>query len=386
MIFYKRSFMPRYNFDQQFFKYFQQLDRKLLARSLNLGGSPYGGGSPPGGFIGYLPQDRVSYDTVELESNATPASGISLVDNLNHIRYRLGAIEGTVVGSGGGVNIYEDDVLVASDVTLINFEGGVTVIDEGSNKATINITGSALDEKVKISANDTTANYLFPKLTEGTNITITEVDDGGNETIEIAYTGIATDEKVKISDNDTTIGYLDGKIIAGTYVTLVQVNDGGDEQLQINCTASGISGPDELIKISSNDTTAEYLETKITSGDGIILSVLYEGINEQIEINSKGLVVVSSGDTTLDYLAEKIHGGTGIGVYIVDGGGDESIEIDFQGIVIEQDDFLISDVILTLNFEGDVVVTDNGGGRATVNVTTSGIGGDMDMIAIQVFC
>lgn len=377
--------MPiRYAFENQFFRYLQQLDRKWYVRPLNLGSSYNGTGGPPGGFIGYLPQDRVSYDDIEVASSGIPASGISLVDNMNHIRYRLNSLE--TGGISGGITFQEDDVTVASGVTIANFEGGVTVTDNGGNKVTIDIAGSLTDEKTKVSANDTTANYLFPKLTAGADISVTELNNGGDETVEIAYTGIATDEFVKISVNDLTTGYLDGKIIAGTYVTLVQVNDGGDEQLQINCTASGISGPDELIKISSNDTTAEYLETKITSGDGITINVLYEGINEQLEINSDGMVAVSSGDTTLDYLAEKIHGGIGIGVYVVDSGGDESIEIDFQGMGIEQDDSLIASDIDTLNFEGDVIVTDNGGGRATVNVTTSGIGGDMDMIAIQVFC
>ena len=384
--------MPRYNFDQQFFKYFQQLDRKLLARSLNLGGSSSGAGGPPGGFIGYLPQDRVSYDTVELESNATPASGISLVDNLNHIRYRLGAIEGTVVGSGGGVNIYEDDVLVASDVTLINFEGGVTVIDEGSNKATIDITGSAADGKVKISANDTTSNYLNPKLTAGTSISITEVNNGGNETLAVAYTGISTDELLKISNNDATSGYLDGKLLAGTNVQLVQVSDGGDEQLQINVVGSGIVGPDEKIKISSNDTTAEYLQTKLTSGDSIILSILSEGLNEQISIDNKGLLAISVNDSDLDFLNGKLIAGSGITLTELNDGGDETLRIDctasgvFTGIDVEEDNVLVASAVTVLNFEGSVSVVDDTGGHVTVTVTASGVGGDMDMIAIQVFC
>lgn len=85
--------MPRYAFDQQFFRYLQQLDRKVLARALNLGGSAYGAGGPAGGFIGYLPQDRISYDSAELASDAVPASGISIIDNLNHIRKRLEDVE-----------------------------------------------------------------------------------------------------------------------------------------------------------------------------------------------------------------------------------------------------------------------------------------------------
>lgn len=63
-------------------------------------GGPSGGvGGPPGGFIGYLPQRRVAYDATEAETPAVTVSG-SLVDNLNHIRFRLRAVEQGMVISG----------------------------------------------------------------------------------------------------------------------------------------------------------------------------------------------------------------------------------------------------------------------------------------------
>jgi len=232
--------MGRYQYDQNLFKYFSQMERKFYARPLNLGGSPYGLGSPAGGFVGYLPQNRVSYDTDELESDVVPASGISLIDNMNHIRYRLNALE------VGGITFQEDDITVASGVTIANFEGGVTVTDNGGNKVTIDIAGSLTDEKVKISANDTTSNYLLSKIAEGTGITITEVDDGGNEQVEITCT--VSGELVKVSANDTTSGYLNGKLVAGTGITLNELTDGGNETLRVDCTvtASGITGEVEF--------------------------------------------------------------------------------------------------------------------------------------------
>jgi len=45
-------------------------------------------GGPPGGFIGYLPQTRVTYDYSELKASGI-ASSPTLLDNLNHIRYKL---------------------------------------------------------------------------------------------------------------------------------------------------------------------------------------------------------------------------------------------------------------------------------------------------------
>jgi hypothetical protein len=46
------------------------------------------------------------------------------------------------------------------------------------------------DNKVKVTSNDTTADYLLPKLQAGANITLTEINDGGNEKVEIAATGV----------------------------------------------------------------------------------------------------------------------------------------------------------------------------------------------------
>lgn len=73
------------------------------ARPLFLGGysgANGGVGSPPGGYIGYLPQSKSAFDTTEAEVWTMPSSGISLVTNLNRIRYRIAALE---TGGGGGV-------------------------------------------------------------------------------------------------------------------------------------------------------------------------------------------------------------------------------------------------------------------------------------------
>ena len=54
------------------------------------------------------------------------------------------------------------------------------------------------------------------------------------------YTGSAwvsiesnTDQSVKVSSNDTTAGFLNGKLVAGTAITLTEGNDGGNETLTI---------------------------------------------------------------------------------------------------------------------------------------------------------
>ena len=82
--------------------------KEIQYRPLVLGGwsgSNGGTGGPPGGFIGYLPQTRVAYDTTEAEDCTIP-SGItpSLLHNLNKIRCRIKNIENSL-STGSGVNI-----------------------------------------------------------------------------------------------------------------------------------------------------------------------------------------------------------------------------------------------------------------------------------------
>ena len=45
-----------------------------------------------------------------------------------------------------------------------------------------------------------------------------------------------TDVKVLVSSNDSTAGYLNGKLVAGTAITFTENNDGSNETLTINAT------------------------------------------------------------------------------------------------------------------------------------------------------
>lgn len=153
--------------------------RTVKASPLMLGATASGTGGPPGGFVGYLPQARVTYDTAELETDYTPLSGMSLLDNLNHIRYRIGLVElgvpsggitnfldlldtpNTYTGnigkavvvnatedgldfvssvSGGSIDILDSsgDIIVAS-ATSIQFIGASVVLDEIDNRAVVTV-------------------------------------------------------------------------------------------------------------------------------------------------------------------------------------------------------------------------------------------------------
>lgn len=134
------------NFESQLFQYLENLKNNLRTQPMFLGGtgSWSGGiGGPPGGFIGYLPQTRVAYDFGESASNYTPASGMSLWDNLNHIRYRIQTLEdGGITPSGTSTTLIveEDGTIVASGVYILNFVGA-TVTETSTGVADIEIIG-----------------------------------------------------------------------------------------------------------------------------------------------------------------------------------------------------------------------------------------------------
>ena len=82
-------------FDYLLAEYISNTRRRFGIDPNFLGGveGPAGGtGSPPGGFVGQLVQTQVTYDTTEAAVYTTSGSS-SLLDNLNHIRYRLESLE-----------------------------------------------------------------------------------------------------------------------------------------------------------------------------------------------------------------------------------------------------------------------------------------------------
>lgn len=132
-------------FEQQLFEYFSAFQRNIMAQPLMLGGAPGSGGGyggRPGGFTGYLPQTRVAYDMSEDATLITVTSGQSLLDNLNHIRARIQTLE---TSSGlADLQIQMNDILIATGVTIVNFEGAVNVVDNGGGKVTVTISGNTV--------------------------------------------------------------------------------------------------------------------------------------------------------------------------------------------------------------------------------------------------
>lgn len=99
----------------------------------------------------------------------------------------------------------------------------------------------------------------------------------GNEIVP----GAATDELAKISSNDTTAGYLNGKLVAGSGIVLTENNNGGNETLTISANAVDL---DVKVSVSANDTTAGYLNGKLVAGTGITFTENNNGGDETLTV------------------------------------------------------------------------------------------------------
>jgi len=131
------------------------------ARPLFLGGiSSYSGGagSPPGGYLGVLPQTRVAFDMTEAASSGISPSG-SLLDNLNRIRHDIQESRVRVLSIG----MVEKDV----PVTVKNGTVGIPITPEVSGYS-ISYVGAFVNEKGVAGSTD----IQVVRRREGSNINV----------------------------------------------------------------------------------------------------------------------------------------------------------------------------------------------------------------------
>lgn len=170
------------------------VDQKHLqtrVERLWLGGDsgPSGGqGLRPGGFIGQLIQRAVTYDTTEA---ATLAGSGTLVDNLNHIRYNISLMSGTLASGFLG--------LVDTPDTYIGQAGRVVVVNE---------TEDGLEFTDTIAAGGNTVIEAVWRWDTDAGINILELPDRA----EIIY---------MLSNNGSIVDYLQYELSDdGFYITL----------------------------------------------------------------------------------------------------------------------------------------------------------------------
>lgn len=206
----------------------------------------------------------------------------------------------------------------------------------GRQNANWVVVPTAVDEKVKVNATDTTTGFLEDKSVGRYSIQSLTIDQGGGNLGRAhnlvgdtstpgnsKYYGTSsggvrgfhdlpsgtTDEKVKVSSDDTATAFLSEKLIASASgsITFTTANPGGNETyspLLTNDAASpgnnklygtnpvgvkgwydqpgGGGGTDELVKITAADTTENYLNAKLVAANSLRFQIANPGANEQL--------------------------------------------------------------------------------------------------------
>lgn len=78
--------------------------------------------------------------------------------------------------------------------------------------------------------------------------------------------------KVKVSSNDTTAGYLNGKLVAGSNITLTEGNDAGDETLTIASTSTAQYVPVRQTVLAGAVDSSGYANF-LSAGTGLSVNV-----------------------------------------------------------------------------------------------------------------
>ena len=218
-------------------------DMKMLSGTkLYLGGttsSGGGSGGPPGGFIGQLPQTRVTFDLSESSSALVPDSGMSLVHNLNRIRSgltvyplydpvnymvtysgnlndHLEGIDSALAAAGAPGHIIQYTATSAPQRTKLNFVGpGVGIADDVGNNATIVTISGNLGEGHVIQDEG------FP-LTQRTNLnfigdSVEVTDDAINNTTIVTITASGVMNSYILLQNQQPQGVSAGTFTSGAW-------------------------------------------------------------------------------------------------------------------------------------------------------------------------
>lgn len=200
-------------------------------QTLNLGGvsgASGGGGGPLGGFTGQLPQKRVAYDTSE-EAKLTTASGSgSLLDNLNHIRYK-------------------SKVQITTSEPAVTFPGQTWVNTTSGPPYPLSIRNASNDGWLETSKN-LASSILFT------------IDGGGSNITGGIKGDIVVDFNCEIN-SATLLADQPGAITVDVWKTNYDNFPPTDSN---SITMSGIILPSG---IKSKDTTLQNWTTSITAGD-----------------------------------------------------------------------------------------------------------------------
>lgn len=156
-------------------------------------------------------------------------------------RGRSGQLIGKITAAGDAAGYYDVVQMVWDGAAWDTVASGLTWDGEAGN----------LPEVYEINALEglPADTIVFPYLVGAS--------DGSFQWVFAAGGGGPDENKVMVSANDTTPNYLLNKLVAGTYIDLTENNDGGDETITIDVDlteVSGYNGSNDQVLVNESGT------------------------------------------------------------------------------------------------------------------------------------
>jgi hypothetical protein len=131
--------------------------------------------------------------------------------------------------------------------------------------------------------------------------------------------GGGLDEKAKVTSNDTAGDYLKLKLAAGTGVTLEEINDGGYETLRINASGAGGGAPVDAPYITSASHATLTAERVATQSNTVAWDFATAGqakanARTQLSLTSDAAGLKLQGDAAAPTINSKFYGADASGV------------------------------------------------------------------------
>jgi hypothetical protein len=199
------------------------------------------------------------------------------------------------------------DPVMIDNIRKLNYF--IQEVIKNNNKLNLNYSST---DKVKVSANDLLSGTLDTKLAAGTNITLTQLNDGNNESLRITAGGGAHTALSDMPDTGGTNTNHDTRYVAqqGTSAPTVPAPyegmfwyDTDEPEPEIFLIGDGAAGVDFQIKVDgeTNDGVITWMEDedyfkfdddillpdneKIKFGTGVDMDIYYDGTNGCLNTN-----------------------------------------------------------------------------------------------------
>lgn len=252
-------------------------------------------------------------DAVVIYGNITCGSSVATWSELKNLSVSATSGVGVTVSGGGQGGIENCDIGGSTHGVMVTGTGSYVAIrnswSSGIHHGLFITSSATADIRTSWLNTDTPSTYKDLQVDSGCEIWIDAATEFGKSlwNIQGSYTALSpaifvvndstvsgysvTDAlnsldgysgKSKISSADTTQNFLESKLTNGTNITITKINVGGDEQLRIAAPSIGSDG--YSVKASSTDTTPAFLDTKLIAGTNIVLTKNNPSGNENYSI------------------------------------------------------------------------------------------------------